>query len=500
MSELRCPGSILIVGGGSAGWMTAAYLSRFLKGTGVSITVLESPLIETVGVGEATIPPIRDFNLALGINEDAFIMQTKATFKLGIEFSDWGKLGERYFHPFGSIGRPTPVIPFHQYWMKFKQLNPSASPAEFSLETQMAARCHFSKPDNNRNSPLFGLGYAYHFDAALYAGFLSNYAMNYGVHKIKNTVGEVLVNSNTGMIDGLLLDNGQKLTADLYVDCTGFRSLLLGDALNVGFESWEGELLCDRAIAIPSSSVQPHPYTRSTAWTAGWHWQIPLQHRTGNGLVYSSKYVSDEEALDYLLKKLEGYPLAEPKRISFHPGRREDFWVKNCVAIGLSAGFLEPLESTSIHLIQSGITRLFDALSSGSVSEATVRRFNKQVGESYMEAKDFVVLHYKLTQREDSEFWKRCGGIEISLRLLDKISMYQSSGQVFRDNGELFDVTNWLAVFDGQGAVPGGYHPGVDRLTDAELNRFMADTAEVIKKAVANMPKHSEHLAAIQQS
>lgn len=494
------PKSILIVGGGSAGWMTAAYLSRFLSGSGITISVLESPQIETVGVGEATIPPIRDFNLALGIDENTFIKQTKATFKLGIEFANWGKLGDRYFHPFGSLGRPTPIIPFHQYWIKLKQLNPAASPAQFSLETQMAAMERFSRPSADRSSPLYGLGYAYHFDAARYAAFLSDFSAKYGVHKISGTVGGVLVDSNTGYIDGLVLEEGQKLVADLYVDCTGFRSLLLGDALKTGYESWGEELLCDRAIAVPSSHVHTNPYTRSIAWAAGWQWQIPLQHRTGNGLVYSSRYASDEEALAFLLTQIEGRPLADPKKISFHPGRREAFWVKNCVAIGLSAGFLEPLESTSIHLIQTAITRLFDALSSGGVCDATVRRFNQLIIDSYTKAKDFVVLHYKLTQRKDSEFWRHCGEIEISSNLSDKISLYQNGGQVFRDNGELFDVTNWLAIFDGQGLLPGGHHPGVNRLTDIELGQFMMDTTEVIRKAVQNMPKHFEYLAAASRS
>lgn len=499
MGKPCSPSSILIVGGGSAGWMTAAYLSRFLKGTDISITVLESSKVETVGVGEATIPPIRDFNIALGINEDVFIRETQATFKLGIEFSDWGKLGNKYFHPFGSFGRQTPVIPFHQYWVRYKKLYPSVTPADYSLETQMAALCRFSKPVNDRSSPLFGLGYAYHFDAASYAAFLDRYAQKYGVHKLIGTVSEVLINAQGGEIGGVLLDDGRILKADLYVDCTGFRSLLLGETLKVRFDSWDGELLCDRAIALPSSSIQQNPYTKSIAWAAGWRWQIPLQHRTGNGVVYSSKYVSDEDALDVLLKNIHGSPLGEPKRISFRPGIRETFWVKNCVAIGLSAGFLEPLESTSIHLVQVAVTKLFEALSSGGASEATIRRFNQQLREDYAGAKDFVALHYKLTAREDSDFWADCKSIEVSARLQDKISLYQHSGQVFRDNAELFDVTSWIAVFDGQGSVPRGHHPGVERLTSAELNQFMSETASTIQKAVANMPKHFDYLAAIQR-
>ena len=489
--------SIVIVGGGTAGWMSAAALAKTF-GQSCQIRLVESDDIGIIGVGEATVPHLKTFNDALGIDEVAFVKAVQGTFKLGIQFRDWGQLGDNYIHGFGSIGHDYGMLPFHQYWLKLRQAGKAAELGAYSIHTAAAPRGKFmsSAADVPAQSPLAHIAYAYHFDAGRYALFLRKFAEERGVRRTEGQVVEVAVRPADGFIDSILLKSGERLAADLFIDCSGFRGLLIEEALHTGYEDWTHWLPCDRAMAVPCEKVSPPtPYTRSTARGAGWQWRIPLQHRTGNGLVYSSAFMSDEEAAQVLLANLDGKPLAEPRALKFTTGKRRQLWNKNCVAIGLAGGFMEPLESTSIYLIQTGIGRLVSLMPDRRFSPVVRERYNRQVAFEYERIRDFIILHYHASQRRDTPFWQHCASIRIPEQLADNIRLFMDSGRFFRDADEMFAVTSWVQVMVGQGYLPTGYHPAVDLVPERELMELEAAVRGVIGNCVEAMPTHEQFIA-----
>ncbi len=486
---------VVIVGGGTAGWMTAAALSKVLGRDYCDITLIESDDIGSVGVGEATIPQITLFNRILGIDENDFVRKTKGTFKLGIEFVDWAKKGHSYIHPFGSYGTNIDAIQFHHYWLKLHEQGKAPDLEAYSLAAVAAPQGRFMRPANIPNSPLNEIAYAFHFDAGLYAQYLRNYSEQRGVTRREGKVCEVKLREGDGHIESVQLESGELHEGDLFIDCSGFRGLLIEEAMNTGYVDWSHYLPCNRAVAVPSETVgEPLPYTRSTAHSAGWQWRIPLQHRTGNGHVYCSKYMSDDEATSILLKNLDGAPLAEPRLLKFTTGHRRKFWNKNCIAIGLSSGFMEPLESTSIHLIQSSIAKLMTLFPTREFSQINIDYYNAQSLLDFERIRDFLVLHYHATERNDSPFWNYCRTMEISPYLQRKMEMYKTTGRIFREDNELFNDTSWLAVLHGQQVKAKSYHPLVDVLSDEEAAARLANIKEVIDKSVATMPSHQAYI------
>jgi tryptophan halogenase len=490
---------VVIVGGGTAGWMTAAALSR-LTAAGVSITLVESEEIGTVGVGEATIPPLLDFNNALGIDEDEFIRETQATFKLGIEFVDWAQRGDRYIHPFGVYGRDAHGVKFHQIWLRDRQAagdpgDPGAIGA-CCLSVVAARHGRFTRPTANREAVLSTLRYAFHFDAGLYARFLRAYAEPRGVERVEGRIEGVTQDPGSGFITSVTLRDGRVIDGDFFVDCSGFRSLLLGDKLGVPYRSWKHWLPCDTAIAVPcAGTANPTPYTRATAGQSGWQWRIPLQHRVGNGHVFSAAHVEHERALDELLQRLDGPPTAEPRTLRFEAGRREKLWEKNCVAIGLAGGFLEPLESTSIHLIQSGIFKLMGLFPDKGFDQREIDQYNTFLVDEYERIRDFVILHYCATERDDSEFWNHCRTMGIPDSLAGKIDLWAGKGRVFRAQHDLFTEDSWIAVLLGQRIFPQSHDPLAGMLDVGESARFIASIRDVIEKTALAMPTHEQFIA-----
>ncbi|MEQ1487609.1 MAG: tryptophan halogenase family protein [Methylotenera sp.] len=485
---------IVIVGGGTAGWMTAAALSKTLHHE-YSIRLIESDEIATIGVGEATIPPIVSFNAALGIDEDDLLKKTQGTLKLGIEFVNWHQVGTSYMHAFGRVGHDLHHVPFYNYWLRQYLAGKASDIGQYSINTMasMQTKCMRAMPDM-AGSPLGEISHAYHFDAFLYAKYLREYCKA-GVVRTEGKISSVTQREN-GDIDELVLESGERVTGDLFIDCSGMRGLLIEQTLKTGYEDWSHWLPCDRAIAVPCASSTPLlPYTRSTAHGAGWQWRIPLQHRIGNGHVFSSKFMSEDEATNILLNNLDGEPLAEPKTIRFTTGKRLKQWNKNCIAVGLSGGFLEPLESTSIHLIQNSIARIVRFLPNKSIVQADIDEFNAQADFEYERIRDFVILHYKATEREDTPFWQYCKHMEIPSTLQKKIDLYQGNGRIFRENNELFAEYSWLQVMHGQGIRPNSYSPLADRIPEAELIDFLEGVEEVIGKCVDRMPTHAEFIA-----
>jgi tryptophan halogenase len=488
---------IVIVGGGTAGWMTAAALSRVIgQLPGLSIELVESDDIGTVGVGEATIPQICLFNTMLGIDENEFVRATNATYKLGIEFVDWTRLGHRYVHPFGFYGVNMLGIEFHHFWLKGRESGDTTPLDDYSISVVAGRNSKFLRPQTDQpNSPLSQLAYAFQFDAGLYARFLRRRAEAAGVRRTEGEVRHVEQNPETGFVTAVSLASGVTITGDLFIDCSGFRGLLIAQTLGTGFEDWSKWLPCDRAVAIPCESAgPPQPLTRSTAHGAGWQWRIPLQHRTGNGYVYSSAHISDDEAVATLRANLDGPALAEPNMLRFAAGHRKAAWVKNVVAIGLSGGFLEPLESTSIHLIQSAIARLLTFFPTRRFDEAEMARFNAQSIREYVDIRDFLVLHYKATERDDTEFWNYCRTLEPPEGLAAKLAMFASNGRVFREHNELFTETSWLSVLVGQNAPAGGYHPVADMIDDQETLERLAHIRGVVAQTAEAMPTQTEFL------
>ena len=489
------PGSlsnIVVVGGGTAGWMAAAALTRVV-GSQCAVQVVESDEIGIVGVGEATVPHIKAFNNLLRIDEADFVRHTQGTFKLGIEFVDWLRPGARYVHGFGTeIGHPLGLLPFHQYWIRAWQAGIAGPLGDYTLNTVAAALGRFmvSASDAPPNSPLANIAYAYHFDAAMYARYLRAYAERHGATRTEGVVERVELDPENGFVAALHLRSGERVGGDLFVDCTGFRGLLIEQALETGYVEYGHWLPCDRALAVPCEKVAaPTPYTRATARPAGWQWRIPLQHRTGNGYVYSSRHVSDDEAAATLLGNLDGAPLADPKPLRFVTGRRRLCWNRNVVALGLASGFMEPLESTSIHLIQSGISKLLELFPHEGFNPVLARRYNEQLEFEFERIRDFLVLHYVANAR-DEPFWQQCRDMAIPEELQARIELFRDSGRIFRNGTEMFAEISWIQVLVGQGVLPGRYHPIVDQLPEAELRRYMAAVGDTIARCVQVMPPH----------
>ncbi len=492
----RLPQRVVIVGGGTAGWMTAAALSKVLRGK-VGITLVESEEIGTVGVGEATIPMIQLFNRVLELDENDFIRETQGSFKLGIEFVDWGRLGTRYMHAFGRLGQDLWTVPFHQYWLKMHQAGQAPGLGEFAITQVAAYRNKFMRPPRDlQNSPLNDIAYAFHFDAGLYARYLRRHAEVRGVVRVEGKIAEVSLLPGNGHVQALLMEGGQRIDGDLFVDCTGFRGLLIEQALKVGYEDWTQWLPCDRAVAVPCASVPAlTPYTRSTARTAGWQWRIPLQHRTGNGHVFCSRHISEDEATAVLLSGLDGEALAEPRTLRFTTGMRKKAWQGNVVAIGLSSGFLEPLESTSIHMIQTAIARLIDFFPATGFSTVDIDEFNRQTRFEIERIRDFIILHYHLNQRTDTPFWIDCRHMTVPASLQAKLDLYRSHGRVVRENNELFAEAAWVQVMQGQQHEPQSYHPLVDSLNEAEIASYLNEVHGLIGRCAEAMPDHAEFIA-----
>jgi tryptophan halogenase len=489
--------SIVIVGGGTAGWMTAALLSKLMMGA-FTIRLIESDEIGTIGVGEATIPGIRTFNGLAGVDELDFMRATQSTFKLGIEFVDWRAPGTSYVHGFGKIGQDLLWLHPHQFWLKFAARGQAKHFDHYALNCVMARLNRFAHPDpRNPASPLADIDYAYHMDATLFARFLRGQAEAHGVQRIEGRILDVDLDGESGFVRSVRLAGDRSVEGDVFVDCSGMRSLLLGEALQVPFESWDKWLLCDRAQAVPCESVSPlTPYTRSTAHGGGWQWRIPLQHRIGNGMVYSSAHLSDQQAAEQLLAGLDGKPQADPRPIRFTPGRRIRSWEKNVVAIGLSSGFLEPLESTSIHLIQTAILRLIALFPGSGVTDADRREYNSQTRFEFEDIRDFIIAHYKVTDREDSEFWRYLKHMEVPESLAERLELFRTSGRFFVHNkAELFREESWVQVLIGQG-LQMQYDPMVDIVPDTEALRYLQDIEEVIADVARQLPDHGQFVLA----
>lgn len=483
--------SIVIVGGGTAGWMTAAALSHFFKSHNYQITLIESDQIGTVGVGEATVPHIRYFNQTLGIDENEFIRQTNATYKLGIEFVDWGKLGDAYIHPFGIYGQTINDITFHHYWLKTKMLGDSRPIGDYSLAVQAALKSKFSYPSANTDSLASKYSYAFHIDASLYARFLRTYAEEKGISRREGKIQQVTQCPDSGYITSVTLVDGSIIEGDLFVDCSGFRGLLIEQALKSGYDDWSQWLPCDRAIAVPSEKTSPPlPYTKATARAAGWQWRIPLQNRNGNGQVYCSQYVTDEQVAENLLANMDGKPLANLNHIRFTTGCRKKTWNKNCVAVGLSSGFLEPLESTSIYLIQMAITKLVEYFPRLKSDVSLAEEFNRDMRLEYERIRDFLVLHYTATTRDDTEFWRYMSNMKKPGSLDEKIALFVERAHVMQYKKGMFLEPSWVAVYLGQGIIPKSYHPVVDHLSEAELMTKMNSLRTEINKHCAEIPSH----------
>ncbi|MGG7606566.1 tryptophan halogenase family protein [Massilia sp. BKSP1R2A-1] len=487
---------IVIVGGGTAGWMTAAALSTVLNGR-YNIRLVESDEIGIVGVGEATIPMIQRFNRVVGIDENEFMRETQGSFKLGIEFVNWGRLGERYMHGFGRLGQDLATLPFDQYWQKMRAAGKAAPLEQYSI-TRMAARAGKFMPPrfDVQNSPLRDINYAYHFDASLYAKYLRKLSEARGVVRIEGKITRATQRADNGFIDAIELENGSRVEGELFIDCSGFRGLLIEQTLQTGFEDWTRWLPADRALAVPCESAPAiTPYTRATAHKSGWQWRIPLQHRTGNGHVYCSRFISDDEAASTLLANLDGKALADPRLIKFQTGMRKQAWNRNVVALGLASGFLEPLESTSIHLIQSGIQRLLDFFPDRGWSSVDRDEYNRQSRFDYERIRDFIILHYHLNQRSDSEYWKACANMAIPDTLRHKMDMYRSRGRVVRVDNELFSEVGWIQVFEGQNMPIEGYHPLADTQSEEDIAEYLDSVRGVIAKCVEVMPSHDAYIA-----
>jgi len=487
---------VVIVGGGTAGWMAAAAISKILGPSGLKVELIESEQIGIVGVGEATIPQINLFNRLLDLDEDEFVSSTNGTFKLGIEFVNWTRLGHSYFHPFGAYGADMEGVPFHHFWLNQHQSGYSHDLSEFCLQAVAAKQGKFQRPIKEaRNSPLGHIAYAFQFDAALYAKFLRSYSEKRGAVRTEGKIVGTRLDSESGFVRSVELENGQVIEGDLFIDCSGFRGVLIEQALKTGYEDWREWLPCDRAIAVPCEREgPPQPYTRSTAHQAGWQWRIPLQHRTGNGHVYCSEYISDDEAESILMNNLEGETLREPFRLKYITGRRKKAWNKNVVTLGLAGGFLEPLESTSIHLIQTGIARLMTLFPTASFEEADIDEYNHLTRREFEYVRDFLVLHYRQTERDDSAFWRHCQNLPMGEHLKRKIALYEANGRIYREKDELFTATSWLAVMHGQGLVPRGHHPVVTGLGHDEVFSRMEDMRGIMNASADHMPTHEDFI------
>jgi tryptophan halogenase len=480
---------VVIAGGGTAGWMAAAAIARIM-GRAVEVTLVESDAIGTVGVGESTIPPLLTFNRLLGINEAQFMRATQATFKLGILFEGWKDGADRYFHSFGLTGKDHWAAGFQHFWLHGQEKGHTAPYDDYCLELTAGLQGRFAHLPND------AINYAYQLDSALYAKFLRAMAEGDGARRIEGRIATVELDGESGDIAALALESGERVEGDLFLDCTGFRALLIEGALHAGFDDWTHYLPCDAAIAIQTENVAPAvPYTRAMAHDAGWQWRIPLQHRTGNGLVYCSRYLDRDAALDRLLGNVEGRTLVEPNFIRFTTGARRKQWHRNCVALGLAGGFMEPLESTSIHLIQRAVIRLIRMLPLSSISGHDIAEFNDQQHTDMLQIRDFLILHYKATERGDSPFWRQCRDMEVPDSLQHKIDLFRETGRVFRKNEELFAENSWVQVMMGQGITPRAHHPIAEKLEDDELARLLGTLRDNVARTAAGMPTHAAYVA-----
>jgi len=492
----NCLKKVLIVGGGTSGWMSAAVLLHSL-GKNYQIRLIESDEISTVGVGEATIPSIIKFYSLIGIDEDEFMRQTQATFKLGIQFKNWGALGDSYIHGFGSMGRKTGLVDFHHYWLRAHQAGKAARLDDYSINLLACEKNKFTRANmDNAGSPLADIRHAFHFDAGLFAKYLRHYSEKLGVTRTEGKITSVQIHPETGFVISVSTENGDVHAADLFIDCSGFRGLLIEQTLHTGYDDWSRWLPCDSALAVPCESVSPLlPYTRSSAHSAGWQWRIPLQNRIGNGHVFCSKYMSQDEATSILMGHLDGKALAEPRLIRFVTGKRKKLWNKNVVAIGLASGFIEPLESTSIHLIQQGIVRLIELFPDTGFHQADIDEYNRQSQTEFEQVRDFIVLHYHATKRDDSEFWNYCRHMDVPDSLKHKTELFRSNGRIFHQNDELFGESSWVQVMLGQGIQPLGYHPLVENTADEPVFKMMANVKSVMHQVVEKMPTHEQYIA-----
>ncbi len=479
---------VVIAGGGTAGWMAAASLSKLLGKT-LDITLIESDAIGTVGVGEATIPTMLTLHDLLKIKEQDFVAAVQGTFKLGISFENWRDVGKDYIHSFGWTGKDCWAAGFQHFWLKGKKLGISEEFGEYCNEWLAAREKKFAVLPNNR------LNYAYHIDASRYAQFLRAIAEEHGAVRQEGKIKQVEQDPESGFITALELESGQRIEGDLFVDCTGFRALLIEQTLEAGYEDWTHWLPSDSAIAVQTESVGPPiPYTRSIAREAGWQWRIPLQHRVGNGLVFSSKHWSDDEAIDVLRNNIEGEPLTEPRVIKFRTGMRSRQWYKNVISAGLSSGFIEPLESTSIHLIQRSIIRLMQMFPYDGIRQPDIDEFNRQMTEEFEHVRDFIVLHYHVTERTDSAFWRQCREMDIPESLQHRIDLFKETGRVFKLDTELFAENSWIQVMLGQGLMPEQYHPIVNMMDDDELKQFLTGIHGSVKQMVTQLPEHQQFI------
>lgn len=487
---------VVIVGGGTAGWMAAAALSRYLNNGYTKITLIESEEIGTIGVGEATIPPLISFNELLGINENDFVKATQATFKLGIEFVNFGRLGHRYFHAFGDLGRDLQGIPFHQLYLRESARAPMPEITSWAISAVAAARGKFARPGPKAQFPLDQLRYAFHLDATLYAKFLRAFSETNGVRRVEGKVVDAELDSDNGFVRSVKLADGQTIDGELFIDCSGFRGLLIEQALHTGYEDWSHWLPCNRAIAAPCRYTgNPDPFTRATAHESGWQWRIPLQHRMGNGHVYCSNFISDDEAEKVLVANLEGELLDSPRRLTFTTGRRKLAWNRNVVSLGLSSGFVEPLESTSIHLIQAGIARLLAMFPDRRFNPLERDEYNKQMQQQSEWIRDFVILHYKAMQRTDSEFWIQCAAMDVPDSLAEKIAQFRNKGRFFAEGVELFPRQSWVSVMLGQGIAPDEYEPVVDGLDEEKVAQALEQLRIAYLDVAERLPTQAQFIA-----
>jgi len=480
---------VVIAGGGTAGWITAAAMAKLAAGT-IDITLVESDQISTIGVGEATIPPMRVFHKLLGFDEQEFMRETSATFKLGISFENWGNVDEKYIHSFGVTGKNSYLAEFVHFWLHGKTLGHTAAYGDYCVELQAAKMGRFATSEKSK------INFAYHLEASRYAAFLRKYSEARHVKRVEGKITKVNQRTDgSGFISSLQLQNGELIEGDLFIDCTGFRGLLIEQTLNTGYEDWSHWLPCDSAIAVQTSSVSPSlPYTRSIAHDSGWQWRIPLQHRVGNGIVYCSKYLSDDDARERLLNDIDGKTLSDPLQIKFKTGKRRKHWNKNCVALGLASGFVEPLESTSIHLVMMGVIRLMKLFPYQDINQSLVDEYNRETKEELEKIRDFIILHYQVTQREDSHFWRYCKNMEIPDSLKHRIELFKRNAYTYQEPNELFRVDSWTQVMLGQGLIPDSYHHIVKTMADAELDQFLSSMRNGMKSIAESFPLHQDFI------
>jgi tryptophan halogenase len=486
--------SIAIVGGGTAGWMAAAGLSKALAGMPVRIRLIESSQVGPIGVGEATIPPIMDFIRQLGIDENELVREIKATFKLGIGYRDWTRIDHSYFHPFGPTGPGIGAVSFPAYWLKMFLEGKAARLEDYSIQAMAAEQGRFVRPTHAPNTPLNKISYALHFDASQFACYLRRFAEEHGVQRTEGHVQQVSLRADNGFIQSVSLDSGEEIAADLFIDCSGFRGVLIEEALGTGYDDWSQWLPCDRAMVVQSERrAAPAPYTLVTGREAGWQWRIPLQHRDGNGYVYASAFTSDESAGAVLMANLPGKPTTDLRPLRFTPGRRRKAWHKNCVALGLSAGFLEPLEATSIHLIQRGIAMLLRFFPDRDFAPADIERYNRALEFDFGRIRDFLLLHYSQTERAEP-FWDHCRASPLTETLREKMELFSSHGRILREESELFPVMSWLSVFVGQNIIPRSYDPMVDSLDPTKIQSKLGEIRESVRRCAAAMPSHQDFI------